>query len=1096
MYRNTRLAKSIRLAFAVGATSASIFATSALAQEADAAVDETSKVERISVTGSRISRKGLDTIRPSISIDAELFDKRAFTNIADALTEVPVFGAGVDPNGDQNAFSVGQNFVDLFDLGTQRTLTLVNGRRFVSSNVPTVFGQDGGLQVDLNSIPVALMKDIEVVPLAGAAVYGSDAIAGVVNVILRDDYEGIEFSTQYGVTEEGDGKTRQFQVVAGTNFDNGKGNIAFSAEFNRQDGLLKTERPAFTDTNPDFLNFGNLDLDGDGIDDDVNGDGLPDTFQRVVDGGQRVQLLSGGGSVSPSNAFFLPSNGVGALADGNFYQFANTGNLESCTPGVTPAGSAFFAYGGTCGSDFFDSVEQLRSPLERFVVSSIAHYDFNDYVRFNQEFNFANSSATELVNQGGFQSFPFGGTSGPVTFQTSNPFLTDQARGILEGNGLTEFNINRFNNDLVGEGANKTENQTWRYYAGLTGDFEFQDRFFSWDVGVVFGSSDIETQTTGIIDGRFVNAIDAVRLSEESLQPVLDRLNGLAGGAGDRDGNGTIDVNDAVVEFVNAGGSGVSNAGLGSIVCQTNINNAAGDLQGTNQPASGGGITDGDLPFTDGCVPLNMFGEGVQSSESLSFINGGPQITSSDIEQRVITANLAGEIFELPAGPLGFAVGYEARQEKASFVPGLGSAVPLTRSSPFPPTTGELQTTEFYAETLIPLTSTDMDIPFVALAEIEGSVRRVKNEITDPNGVSSDDSVTAWEVGGRWSPIEEVVVRATYAEGIRTPSLVELFTPRVQAFISDPDPCDNREVNNGPNPAVRRANCVADGIADPDNFTSNIQNATIIGATQGNSSLVPEKSESYSYGVVYTPGWAEELTVSADYFNIKIADRIENFDFEALAESCYDSTDFPNVSACNQFTRDPDTGQVIDVTELFLNAASSNFEAINFRVLYSFDVATALNTFGWQQDSDLGDLDLNFNILRRITDKVQVVPTREADEDVGDFLDPSLEGTFDITYTKGDFRAFWRISYQDSPLFDETGNDFFLDDNDNIIESGEARFISNMSFSYSFGDHYTALLGIDNVFDREPDRYDLAAQYFGVTEELGRRYNLRFKAAF
>lgn len=235
-------------------------------------------------------------------MDESLFGKRAFVNIADALNEVPVFGAGVDPNGAQNGFTVGQNFVDLFDLGSQRTLTLVNGRRFVSSNTPTIFGTAGGLQVDLNAIPVALLKTVEIVPLAGAAVYGSDAIAGVVNVILKDDYEGFEFSTQLGTTEEGDANTRQFQVVTGTNFAEGKGNITFAAEFSRQDGLLRTDRPYFTDENPDFLSFGGQDLDGDGDgdgeDDDIDGDGAADSFQRVVDGGQRLQLLTGGGAVS------------------------------------------------------------------------------------------------------------------------------------------------------------------------------------------------------------------------------------------------------------------------------------------------------------------------------------------------------------------------------------------------------------------------------------------------------------------------------------------------------------------------------------------------------------------------------------------------------------------------------------------------------------------------------------------------------------------------------------------------------------------------------------------------------------------------------
>ena len=1092
MFTNSKLAKSIRLAMVFGATA--LVTSHAIAQEAEEPSEaEENVVERISVTGSRITRVGLDTIRPSINVDQSLFEKRAFVNIADALNEVPVFGAGVDPSGAQNAFTVGQNFVDLFDLGSQRTLTLVNGRRFVSSNTPTIFGTAGGLQVDLNAIPVALLKTIEIVPLAGAAVYGSDAIAGVVNVILRDDYEGFEVSTQLGTTEEGDGNTRQFQVVTGTNFADGKGNITFAAEFSRQDGLLANERPYFTDANPDFVSYGGQDLDGDGEDDDVDGDGIADSFSRVVDGGQRVQLLTGGGAVSLPGSNFIPSIGAGALADGNFYQFQPNGNMEACTPGETPAGSIFFSYGGTCGEDFFDNVAQLRSPLERTVISSTGHYEINDYVRFSQEFTFANSKAVELVNQGGFQSFPFGGTSGPVTFNTSNPFLNDQARGVLEANGATNFNVNRFNNDLVGAGADSTENHTWRYFGGLSGEFEFADRFFNWDVGAVFGRSDIETQTTGIIDGRFINAINAVELNSDSLDPILQQL---VDAGVDSDGNGVIDINDALAEFTLNGASGVSGPALGDIVCQINIDNAAGTLSGFNENASGNGITDADLPFVTGCSPLNLFGQGVQSAESLAFINGGPQITSSDIDQRVFSANLSGDLLELPAGALGFAVGYEARQEKASFVPGLGSAVALTRSSPFPPTSGTLQTSEFYAEVLLPLASNDMEIPFLALAEIEGSVRRVKNTITDPNNVETEDSVTAWEIGARWSPIEDLVVRATYAEGIRTPSLVELFTPRVQTFISGDDPCDGREINNGPSPDIRRANCAADGITDPENFVSNVQNATIIGASSGNSALIPEKSESFSVGAIYTPSWAEDLTFSVDYFAIDVKDRIENFDFEALAETCYDSTTFPS-SACGSFVRDPETNQVTDITEQFLNAANSEFRAVNYRVIYGFNVTDAMNYFSaGSANSDLGDISLNVNMLKRQSDKTQIVPTRPAEEDVGDFADPTWEGTFDLTYTRGDFRLFWRTLYQDSPLFDETGDEYFLDDDDNIISSGDAYFISNTSLSYAVTENVSVQLGIDNVFDDKPGRYDLAANYFTTTQQLGRRYTMRLKASF
>jgi len=1040
----------------------------AMAQDEDADSDEELEVEEVVVTGSRIKRAGIDTIRPAIGISSEVFEQRAFTNIADALNEVPAFGAGIDPNGAQNSFTVGQNYVNLFDLGTQRTLTLVNGRRFVSSNTPTIFGSAGGLQVDLNAIPVAILERIEIVPLAGSAVYGSDAIGGVVNIILRDDYEGFEVSGQYGVTEEGDGETYQIQSTFGTNFADDRGNIVFSLEYNKQDGMLRTERPYFTDNNPDFLNVGG-------------------GRNEIIDGGQRVQLLTGGGAVAQLGSFFAPSVGIGSLPDGNFYQFDQSGNLEACEAGTHEGGSIFFAYGGTCGVDFFDQVAQIRSPVERIIATSIAHYQLTDSIRYTQEFMFANSKAKELVNQGGFQSFPFGGTSSFATMSIDNPFLSDQARGIFEANGMTQFSLNRFNNDIVSAGEDLTENFTWRYAGGVEGEFEFADREFFWDVSTVFGQADVETRGSGIIDGRFVNAIEAVRLSEDSLADVIAQTS-------DLDGDGDIDVDDAVLDFQSNSATGVSGAGLGDIVCQVSIDTVTGNLEGHNTPAAGGGLTDGDRPFSDGCVPLNLFGEGVASAEALAFINGGPGITSSNIGQRVFSANFGGDLFDLPGGTVSFAAGFENRREKAEFTPGLGTSIPITRSSPFDPTVGQSNTSEWYAEGLIPLVSEDMDLSFLQFAEVEGSVRRVKNTITDPSGIDRSTVNYTYELGGRISPMEGLTFRATYASAIRSPSLVELFSPQVQAFISGADPCDNREYESGPSPEVRQANCAADGITDPANFTSNIQNATIIGATGGNPALIAERSRSYSIGAVWEPSFVPNLTLTADYLNIKIEDRIENFDFEALAETCYDSTEFPNV-ACGAFTRD-DTGQVTYVLESFLNAANSKFEAIQFIAAYDFDLADALSSLNNEWDGkDFGRIDLGANILYRLDERLQVVPTRPADVSVGDLGDPNVQTTFDMNWQKGPFRWFYRLSYQDSPLLDATGQDTFFD-GDVEYKTTRARFIHNTSFSYRIFDRTTLQMSVDNLMNRRPDRIELAAGRFTTTELLGRRFTFRIRSTF
>jgi len=1075
------------------ATGASIFAlglgTVAIAQEVETtsqAAEEAAEEDLITVTGSRIKRPGIDTVRPVISLSTEDFDKRAFTNIADALNEIPAFGTPVSPDGGQNAFTVGQNFVNLFNLGTQRTLTLIDGRRFVSSNVPVAFGSAGGLQVDLNSIPVALIERIDVVPLAGAAVYGSDAIAGTVNVILRDDYEGAEFGGQYGVTEFGDFQTYQAQAVFGANTQDGRGNSTLSVEYNEQQGGLLSARPSFFSGDPNLVNFGQQDLNGDGVNDDVDGDGDADTFSRIFFD-QVVQLFGPGGSVSPGFTT-IPSIGVGSLADGNFYEFNPDSTLSSCVPGISPgASSLFFAQGGTCGIDFFDTVNQIRTPLERVVISSASRYDFLPNVRGILQTTFANSRASELVNQGGFQTFAFGGSSGALSFNTSNPFLTDQARGILESNGLTTFGLNRFNNDIVNSGENSTENFTFRVVTALEGTFEAADRNFNWDASAVFGASDVETRTFGIVDGRFFNAIDAVSVNDALLQTIVD-----AGFA--------ADLNGALDTLNRTGLSGVNNISRGDIICDVSARLAAGDNTGTGG-SGGNGATAAGLPFAEGCVPLNLFGQGAASPEAIAFINGAPRITSSDIEQRVFTANFGGELFNLPAGWINFNLGFENRRDNAVFTPGLGTALNITRSAPFLTSGGQAETIEFYGEVAIPIINRDMNIPGFNFLEINASGRTVSNTIGDVNNPteSTTRSDDVYEINGRWSPVEDIIFRASYTSAIRAPSLVELFSPSVQAFLFASDPCDSRFITGGPSPELRAANCATVGITQP--FTSNVVNASIIGATSGNSELLSERAESFNIGAIIEPRWVDNLTVQVDYFNINIADRIVGLNLTQILGACFDSTTFgagnPFCSE-NLFIRDA-TGQIVTGRTTSLNAGLSEYQSIQFQVAYNFDIADALTASKLFKNrdyssSDFGNLDFRVNALRSIENTTQTLDALPIDT-ISTFADPTWSGNFDTTYTRGPWRAFWRASFQDAPTFNVLQNSFVLDANDQIIEFG-GRVIHNASLSYTFNEKTSLQIGVNNVTDRKVDDAAFAAGFFTVVEQLGRSYTFRLRSRF
>ena len=181
--------------------------------------------------------------------EAEELERRAYTNVGQALEATPGFmESDSSPLSTvQGTQTVGQTFVNFFGLGSQRTLTLVNGRRFVSSNSASSRGGIPGSQVDLNVIPAGLVERIETVAIGGAPVYGSDAIAGTVNVILRDDFEGIQGSAVYGVTEEEDGETESYRLLMGGNFAEDRGNAVLSVEYNEQQGLMMRDRTDFAD---------------------------------------------------------------------------------------------------------------------------------------------------------------------------------------------------------------------------------------------------------------------------------------------------------------------------------------------------------------------------------------------------------------------------------------------------------------------------------------------------------------------------------------------------------------------------------------------------------------------------------------------------------------------------------------------------------------------------------------------------------------------------------------------------------------------------------------------------------------------------------
>lgn len=1099
--------KKVKLALAAGASAFALTASMAYAQTADEPVEIISEEEgddlyegdTITVTGSRIRRSEVTSTNPVFTLDSQSFEDRGFTNIADALNQSPLFGTPVDPVGDQGSFTAGQNQVNLFDLGVQRTLTLVNGRRLVSSASATI----GGGQVDLNTIPAALIDRIETVPLTGAAVYGADAIAGTVNVILKDDYNGFEVTGQFGSNETGQADSYRLATVAGTDFADGRGNITFAMEYNKDEGLLLcdieelcTEDLSFDNT----ISNANIDLDGDGVF-DLEGQSLRLAFEDL-----HLGLFDDSGSLTPPGGAFLPPFGLGRFPDGNFYRFNPDGSIVACEAGSTQT-RTILTRGGpeTCGADFFDRFDsQIRSPVERFNAFSSLKFDINDNITVRQDFLYANTNGEELVEQGGFQTGFFGGTSAEITLPTSNPFLSAADRALLEDqNGLTEFSIHRVNNDLVGSGGSSNETHVWRITNVVEGQFEAADRQFFWDVSNVFGRSDIVQSNFagGIIDGRFLNAVDAREINDDLLEQVR-----LQDPTDPGDDLATLD--DALDLLIDSSGGNLAGLGRGDIICGAFADLAAGTLEGFNSRPAGSGLVDEDLPFLDGCQPLNILGFGNASDAAIDFILGGPRFTKSENEQSVWQANFGGDLVQLPAGMALFNVGVESRREFSRFAPGASLRVPISRSSVSQGVVGESITREVYAEVNVPIVSADMGIPGVQELSFDGAVRYQEFETKGPNDTDNTTDQTVYSASFRYEPIDDIAFRGTYATSFRNPTFVDLFLPATQTFILGADPCDSRSVGLGPNPSVRAANCASIGI-DTSTFISNIQDGTISnGQVSGNPNLIPEEAKSFSVGAVIQPRWVDGFSLAVDYYNVEIDQFINDVTFPILAATCFDSTDFPNEPACDTFRRDPATGQVVFASSQPANVAVSNFESVTFRAFYAFDVNDFLGLINVSPSRDWGRLSFDSFTQHNITNEFQATPASEVTEDVGDFGDPKWIGTFDTAYDLDKFRASWRIRWQNAVLIDPLEQILYATDFEavtidgvsgfraNAVNKTDARFIHDFSFAYEVRDNITLQANLINAFDRQPDDLQDAAGHIGINERLGRQFVYRVNVKF
>ena len=693
---------AISLALFTAAPSYAQDAPAADEPAAESAVDE--KV--ITVTGSRIRLPNLESIEPTTTLDNRQLRERNFTNIADALNELPGIRGSVTPQGGQG-FGQGVNFANSYGLGSNRTLTLINGRRFVSSNVATIFANAGaGTQVDLNTQPSILTDKIDQLSVGGAPIYGSDAISGVINIFQRTRFDGAEFSFTTGISEKSDNENYNFSGIVGKDFLDGRLNVTMAlsrdevagVEYNNRDFLKRRIGGA---TNPSTsqnstlrlpgvnqTNDGRLDP-GIGFNDSAT-DGWPGS---VLIRNVNIPFLTRGGLITGTN---LAGAGTNPLNPAVPFGTRTTTGLQFDPRGFLVPFNQGVVFPGTSGSGgdgfVFSDFTQITSDLNRTSANAFVTFDVTPNVELFFEGSYFESRADELTQQPTFNSSLFGGLSGALTFSVDNPMLTSQAREALVSRGVTSFSLSRASDDYADlTGFNKT--RLYNMVGGLKADLEIFGRTLNFETYGSHGNTRSSDFGQDLNAQNFINAVNVTRNAS------------------------------------------------GQIVCTVNPTRLVGSaLTGFAAP--------GGTPIADpNCVPLDVFGDGRASAAARDYVVED-FVTISEQEQTVFNANIGGSLFDLWAGPVGFNFGYEHREEKASFTPSDFQQAGRGRSVAITPLAGKYNLDEAFGELVIPLVNDENNVPFIYNASVTGRGRYSDNTV---NG-----GFFSYMVGGTLAPIPDV----------------------------------------------------------------------------------------------------------------------------------------------------------------------------------------------------------------------------------------------------------------------------------------------------------------------------------------------------
>jgi len=863
--------------------------------ETRASASETSEGETIFVTGSRVARSGFNAPTPTTIIDAKQLDRRAVTNIADILSETPAFQSSSNPQTTGvRSVSPGANFADLRGLGSTRTLVLVDGRRF-----PPQINALEGYQVDLNQVPSLLVERAEVVTGGASAQWGSDAVAGVVNLILKKDFEGIQAVAQYGISEQGDNEEYRLGALFGTSFADGRGHFELAADY-------------------------------------VNNGGVGDTYTR--DWGRKgYQIVANPTAGQAPTNLILPDVQFSTVTPGGIInntilrgtQFGPSGTILPFNYG-TYVGATNMVGGSNTGYNINTGVD-IAPALERFAVYGRASYEFSSALVAALEYSHSYAS-------GGGMTLPARDTA--IAIRRDNAYLPTDIYDVMVANNIQSFNLGRMSYD-IGVAESDVSNTTSRVVASFSGDLA-DSGDWRWDGYYQYGKNVNEQRVLrNRIRSHFALAADAV--------------------------------------FDN-----------GRIVCRSTIANP-----------------------NNGCVPLNLFGDGAPSAQAKDYVTGTTE-GRTDYEQHVAAINIAGNPFETWAGPVSIATGVEYRKETQATI-----ADPIAEAGGFEANNsrsygGKFHVIEGYLESVVPLAS---DTAWARSLDLNGAIR-----VADYS-TAAGTQVT-WKVGATYEPISGLLFRATRSHDIRAPSIYELNLLSV------------------PNSII---------------LSYSPHQVQVTSYLSGNPMLQPEKANTLAIGASYRPDFLSGLQVSVDFYRIHVRDLVSSLGTQGVADACRTG----QTQYCSFLTFDGN-GVPTSALSTYVNLASVKLEGVDFALSYNRPIGEDARFF-------INGL-VNYNMHAKVDPGTGVVVDRAGEigskraVGLSTGASPKIRFTLSSGVDLGKFSFSGQLRYIGSGTYNNEWTSG-VQINDNDID---AVVYADANISYDMLDNVQVFGAINNLLDKDP----------------------------